>query len=162
MTKVFLDGELVDEIDNPEEIQDSLIEKRRSGDLRGEIGVYYAEDKDELRISSDAGRVQRPLIIVEDGKPRMTDEQREKLDEGEITLDDLRDEGVIEFIDAEEEENAYVAMDEEEVTEDHTHMEIDPAITHGLSASLVVYPQNNRGDRVNFGAKMSGQGIGMY
>ena len=162
MTKVFLDGEIVDEIDEPEEIRESLIERRRSGELDKELSVYYAEDKDELRINTDSGRVQRPVIIVEDGEPQMDDEQREKLESGEITLQDLEEEGVIEYIDAEEEENTYVAMDEEEVTEEHTHMEIDPAITHGLSASLTVFPQHNRGDRVNFGAKMSGQGIGMY
>ncbi len=161
MTKVFLDGEIVDEIDSHQEVVESLKEKRRNGDIEKEISVYYAEDKDELRINSDAGRVQRPLIVVEDGEPQLQEEDEQKLKEGEITLDDLEQQGVIEYIDAEEEENTYVAMDEEEVTESHTHMEIDPAITHGLSASLVVYPQHNRGDRVNFGAKMSGQGIGI-
>lgn len=162
MTDVFLDGELLDSVDSPDEVREALIEKRRDGEIQNEIGVYYAEDRDELRINTDAGRVQRPVIIVEDGEPKLTDEQRKQLEEGEATLEDLQEQGVIEYIDAEEEENAYVAMDEDEVTEEHTHMEIDPAITHGLSASLVVFPQNNRGDRVNFGAKMAGQGIGMY
>ncbi|MFB6191051.1 MAG: DNA-directed RNA polymerase subunit B [Candidatus Nanohaloarchaea archaeon] len=161
-TKVFLDGEIIDEVEDPQEIRESLIERRRSGELENEISVYYAEDRDELRINTDSGRVLRPVIIVEDGEPQLTDEQREKLEKGEITLRDLEEEGIIEYVDAEEEENLYVAMNDEEVTEEHTHMEIDPAITHGLSASLVVYPENNRGDRVNFGAKMSGQGIGMY
>ena len=85
----------------------------------------------------------------------------EKLGDGEIMLEDLEDDGKIEFIDAEEEENTYVAMDRDEVSEEHTHMEIDPQIINGVSASLVVYPEHNRGDRVNFGAKMSGQGLGM-
>ncbi|MFB6213797.1 MAG: DNA-directed RNA polymerase subunit B [Candidatus Nanohaloarchaea archaeon] len=161
-TKVFLDGEIIDEVEDPQEIRESLIERRRSGELENEISIYYAEDRDELRINTDSGRVLRPVIIVEDGEPQLTDEQREKLEKGEITLRDLEEEDIIEYVDAEEEENLYVAMNGEEVTEEHTHMEIDPAITHGLSASLVVYPENNRGDRVNFGAKMSGQGIGMY
>lgn len=161
MTKVFLDGEILDEIEEPGDIQESLIEKRRSGDIDKEVGVYYAEDKDEIRINTDAGRVQRPVIAVIDGEAQMTDEQREQLSEGDITLQDLEEDGVIDYLDAEEEENAYVAMDEDEVTEEHTHMEIDPAITHGFSASLTVFPSHNRGDRVNFGAKMSGQGIGM-
>lgn len=161
MTKVFLDGEIVDEIEEPGDIRESLIEKRRSGEIDKEVSVYYAEDKDEIRVNTDAGRVQRPVIVVEDGNPQMTDEQREKLEQGEITLQDLEEEGIIDYLDAEEEENAYIAMEEDEVTEEHTHMEIDPAITHGFSASLVVFPQHNRGDRVNFGAKMSGQGIGM-
>jgi DNA-directed RNA polymerase subunit B len=162
MTKVFLDGEIVDEVEDPQEIRESLIGRRREGEIGDEISVYYADDKDELRINTDSGRVLRPLIIVEDGEPQLEDEQREELEKGEITLRDLEEEGIIEYVDAEEEENLYVAIDEEEVTEEHTHLEIDPAITHGLSASLVVYPENNRGDRVNFGAKMSGQGIGMY
>ena len=161
MTKVFLDGEIIDEIEEPGDIQDSLIDKRRSGEIDKEVGVYYAEDKDEVRINTDAGRVQRPVIAVVDGEPQMTDEQRKQLEEGEISLQDLEEKGAIDYLDAEEEENAYVAMDEDEVTEEHTHMEIDPAITHGFSASLTVFPSHNRGDRVNFGAKMSGQGIGM-
>ncbi len=162
MTKVFVDGEIVDEIEEPGDIKESLIEKRRSGELDKEVSVYYADDKDEIRINTDSGRVQRPVIIIEDGEPQLTEEQMVELREGDITLQDLEEEGVIEYIDAEEEENAYVAMDEDEVTEEHTHMEVDPAITHGLSASLVVFPEHNRGDRVNFGAKMSGQGIGLH
>ncbi len=161
MTRVFVDGEIVDQIEEPGDIRESLIEKRRNGELDKEVSVYYAEDKDEIRINTDSGRVQRPVIIVEDSEPQLTEEQMEELQEGEITLQDLEEEGIIEYIDAEEEENAYVAMDEDEVTEEHTHMEVDPAITHGLSASLVVFPEHNRGDRVNFGAKMSGQGIGL-
>jgi len=161
VTRVFVDGEIVDQIEEPGDIRESLIEKRRNGELDKEVSVYYAEDKDEIRINTDSGRVQRPVIIVEDSEPQLTEEQMEELQEGEITLQDLEEEGIIEYIDAEEEENAYVAMDEDEVTEEHTHMEVDPAITHGLSASLVVFPEHNRGDRVNFGAKMSGQGIGL-
>jgi DNA-directed RNA polymerase subunit B' len=161
MTDVFLDGEIVDDVESPEEIRENLLEKRRSGELEEEVSVYYNENRDEIRINTDAGRVLRPVVIVEQGEPKLTDEQMEQLKEGEITLEDLEEDGIIEFIDAEEEENTYVAIDEDEVTEEHTHMEIDSEIIHGLSASLTVYPEHNRGDRVNFGAKMAGQGLGM-
>lgn len=161
MTDIFLDGQIIGTADSPEEARETLIEKRREGEIDKEVSVYYAEDRDEIRINTDSGRVLRPTVIVEDGEPKLTDEQREDLEKGEITLEDLEEQGVIEYLDAEEEENAYVALEEEEVTEEHTHMEIDPEIIHGVSASLVVYPEHNRGDRVNFGAKMSGQGLGM-
>ncbi len=161
MTEVFIDGEIVDSVESPEEIKEDLIEKRREGELEEEISVYYNENRDEIRINTDSGRVMRPVVIVEDGEALLTDDQREQLNEGEIGLEDLIEEGVVEYIDAEEEENAYVAMDESEVTEEHTHMEIDSEIIHGVSASLTVYPEHNRGDRVNFGAKMAGQGLGM-
>jgi len=161
MTDIFLDGQIIDDVDDPEEIRENLIEKRRSGDIEKEVSVHYSEDKDEVRINTDSGRVMRPTIIVENGEPQLTEEDREKLENGDLTLEELENEGKIEYLDAEEEEDAYVAMDKEEITEEHTHLEIDPEIIYGISASLVVYPEHNRGDRVNFGAKMSGQGLGM-
>ncbi|MFB6180625.1 MAG: DNA-directed RNA polymerase subunit B [Candidatus Nanohalobium sp.] len=160
MTDVFLDGEILGTVESPSEIRDRLVEKRRSGDIGEEVSVHYSEDKDEIRINTDAGRVLRPVIIV-DGTPLVSESDEERLVEGELGLDDLEEEGKIEYLDAEEEEDAYVAIDREEVTDEHTHLEIDPEIINGLSASLVVYPEHNRGDRVNFGAKMSGQGLGM-
>lgn len=162
MTDVFLDGEVLGTIEAAGELRDEIIEKRRKGELNSEINIRYDEDKDEIRINTDSGRVRRPLIIVEDREPKLTEEDKEKLAEGETTIEELEKKGKIEYLDAEEEENALVAMNREDITDDHSHLELDPAITHGISASLVVYPQNNRGDRVNYGAKMSGQGLGMY
>jgi len=161
MTDVFLDGEILGDIDSPEEIKENLTEQRREGTIDKEVSIYYSEDKDELRINSDAGRVLRPVIIVQDGEPAVSEEDIQKLEEGDLTLQDLEEEGQIEFMDAEEEENAYVAIDRDEITEEHTHLEIDPQIINGISASLTVFPEHNRGDRVNFGAKMAGQGLGL-
>jgi len=161
VTKVFLDGEILGDAGSPEEALEQLKDKRRDGEIDQEVSIYYAEDRDEVRINTDSGRVLRPLVIVEDGEPKLKDDQLEDLKEGEITLEDLEEEGVIEHLDAEEEENAYVALSGEEPTEEHTHQELDPEIINGVSASLTVYPEHNRGDRVNFGAKMSGQGLGM-
>ena len=161
MTDVFLDGEILGDIESPEEIKENLIEQRRDGLIDKEVSIFYSEDKNELRINSDAGRILRPVIIVEDGEPLVSEEDIEQLEKNEITLQDLEEEGKIEFMDAEEEENAYVAIDREETTEEHTHLEIDPQIINGISASLTVFPEHNRGDRVNFGAKMAGQGLGL-
>jgi len=161
MGNVYLDGIFVGRYEDAEELRDELVERRRSGDLDTQINISYAEDKDELRVLTDSNRVRRPLAVVEDGEVLLTDEQIEKINNKELTIDDLVEEGVVEYIDAEEEENAYVAMKEEDVTEDHTHMELDPATTHGLSASTVVFANYNRGDRVNYGSKMIGQGLGL-
>jgi DNA-directed RNA polymerase subunit B' len=161
MTDVYFDGEYLGKSEDAETLQEQLREKRRNGDIDSEVNVQYDEDKDEIRIHTDEGRVRRPLVIVEDGEPLLTDEHIKQLENDEITLDDLEEEGVIEHLDADEEEAALVALNEEDVTEEHTHMEPDAAITHGLSASLIAFPQHNRGDRVNYGAKMAGQGLGL-
>lgn len=162
MGDVYLDGELLGDHEDIEKLRDQLLEKRRDGDLDQSVNLSLDKEKDEVRISTDSGRVRRPLIIVEDGEPLVTEEEFSQLKNGEMSIAEFIEQGKIEYLDADEEENALVALNREDVTEDHTHLEIDPAIIHGLSASLVVFTENNRGDRVNYGAKMTGQGIGMY
>ncbi len=161
MGNVYLDGIFVGRTEKTRELRDKLVERRRNGEIDTQVNISYAEDKDELRVLTDSNRVRRPLVIVEDGEPLLKEKHVEKINNEEITIQDLVDEGIIEYLDAEEEENAFVAMNEDKVTEEHTHMELDPATTHGLSASAVVFANYNRGDRVNYGAKMIGQGLGL-
>ncbi len=161
MTDVYLDGDLIGQHDDPGELRDELKERRRNGDLNGEVNVHYSDDKDEIWVNTDSGRTRRPLAIVDDGEVLLTEGHLERLEDGDLTLADLQEDGVIEYLDAEEEEEAFVALDREDVTDEHTHLELDAALTHGLSASLVAFPQHNRGDRVNYGAKMNGQGLGI-
>jgi DNA-directed RNA polymerase subunit B' len=102
------------------------------------------------------------LFIVENGNLKITKEHIEKLKKGEICWDDLLKTGIIEYLDAEEEENSYIALRASELKSEHTHMELDPSTILGLSASFIPYPEFNRGDRVNYGAKMVGQSIGLF
>ena len=159
---VFLDGKFMGITEHPEELVKKIREMRRKGEISPQVNVAYHEHLQEVRILTDAGRIRRPVIIVENGKPKLTKEWIEKLKSGEISWDDLIKNGIIEYLDAEEEENAYIALREEELTPEHTHLEIDPAIILGISASLIPYAEFNRGDRVNYGAKMAGQAIGIY
>lgn len=162
MTDVFFNGRYIGRTDKPEEFVRLIVEKRRKGLISDQVNIVYYQYLDEIRILTDSGRVRRPLIVVKDGKPLLTDEHVKKIEEGKITWSDLVKEGVIEFLDAEEEENAYIALRPEKVTEEHTHLELDPAVILGISASMIPFAEFNRGDRVNFGAKMIGQTIGMY
>jgi DNA-directed RNA polymerase subunit B len=162
MTDIFLDGKYVGSTNEPEKIIGKIKEERRNGIISSQVNVAYYKDLDEIRILTDSGRVRRPLIIVENGKPKLTEEHVEKLKKGEMKWDDLIKNGIIELLDAEEEENAYIALKPEELTPEHTHLEIDPSLILGLSASFIPYPEFNRGDRVNYGAKMIGQSIGLF
>lgn len=162
MTDVFLDGKFIGTIDSPEKFVQMIREKRRKNQISDQINTAYLEHLDLVRILTDSGRARRPLIVVEKGKPKLTREHLEKINQKKMIWSNLIENGIIEYLDAEEEENAYIALRPENLTQQHTHLEIDPVIILGLATSLVPFPEFDRGDRVNFGAKMVGQAIGMY
>jgi DNA-directed RNA polymerase subunit B' len=162
MADVFLDGKFIGTVKEPEKFVNEIRERRRKGLISSQINIAYHKNLDEVKILTDSGRVRRPAIIVEDGKPKLTEEHLQKLKNGTMSWEDLISNGIIEYLDAEEEENCYIALREEDLTKEHTHLEIDPAIILGFSASFIPYAEFNRGDRVNYGAKMVGQSIGLF
>ncbi len=159
---VFLDGKVVGATDKPDQLIGKIRDKRRLGLISPFINVSHMPAVAEVYINADAGRLQRPLIIVENGKPKLTNKHTEGIEKGDIGWTDLLSQGIIEYMDAEEENYALVALDNDSITKDHTHAEISPSSILGLSASFVPFAAHNRGDRVNFGAKMSGQSLGIY
>ncbi len=160
--EVYLDGVPVGKISKPEEFINDLRQKRRSGKISSEINFVYYPDLKEVRINTDSGRVRRPLIIIEDGKHKLTDDITKKLELGELCWYDMLKKGIIEYLDAEEEDSALVSLQEKHITTKHTHLEMSQIGILGINASLVSFPEHNRGDRVNYGAKMVGQAIGLY
>ncbi|MCK4808762.1 MAG: DNA-directed RNA polymerase subunit B [Candidatus Aenigmarchaeota archaeon] len=161
MSEVYVNGYFVGEHDSPLELKKALLEKRRKNQLPSTMNVAYHEDKDEVQVNIDAGRVRRPLIVVENGKPLMTEEMDSKLSKKEMSWDEVLKKNIVEYLDADEEENAYIAVSRKEVTSEHTHMELDSSLILGVAASVLVFPEKNRGDRLNYGSRMAVQAIGI-
>jgi DNA-directed RNA polymerase subunit B len=159
--KVFVDGIICGSTNKPLKIIQNIKEMRRKDELSHHINISTVKYLRELHINTDRGRLQRPLIVVHNGKSKLTKEVIGKLNSKKMDWHDLLKKGIVEYLDAEEEDDAYVALHEEDLTKEHTHLEIHPGIILGLSASLIPFAPNNRGDRVNFGAKMCGQAIGI-
>jgi len=126
------------------------------------VSISYREENNEIQIYTDKGRVLRPLIIVENGRAKLTDKHVKDLREGKITWNELIKSGIIEYIDAEEEENAFVAIDIDEIKPEHTHLEVSPALILGVSASFAPYPEHNSSPRVTMAASMAKQSLGLY
>lgn len=84
--KIYVNGGLVGFHEDPEKLRLELIKKRRSGQINPQINIYFNELTNELYISTDAGRVQRPVIVVEKGIPKLTTEILEEIKKKETFL----------------------------------------------------------------------------
>jgi len=162
MTEVYLDNKYVGTVKNPEEFVERVISERRMGKLSINVNAAYNKDVNEVRIEIASGRAVRPLIVVKDGKPQLTDKHIEQLEKNEITWTDLVKQGVIKYLDCAEEENALVAFSEPDLTLEHTHLAISPMDIVGIAASFVPFGNYNHGVRLSQGAKNQKQAIGFY
>ncbi|RLF27532.1 MAG: DNA-directed RNA polymerase subunit B [Thermoplasmata archaeon] len=158
--RVYLNGDLIGMHPNGEELVKNLRDRRRRGLLHQEVNVCYYEDSNDVIINCDSGRLRRPLLVVEKGHLLLTKQYIDELRKGTKTWSDLIKDGIVEYLDAEEEENALIALKEEDITPEHTHVEIDTMCILGISSSLVPYPEHNSSPRITMGAGMGKQALG--
>ncbi len=161
--KVFLNGRLIGVHPEPERLVSTIRAMRRRGEISDEVNVAHIKTEyiNEVYVNCDEGRIRRPLLVVENGKLKLKPEHIEKLKKGELTWNDLVKMGVIEYLDADEEENALIAINPEEITPKHTHMEIVPAAILGVIASMIPFAEYNQSPRNTYQAAMAKQGLGI-
>jgi len=157
-----MNDRFVGTVANPEEFVESVVFSRRRKELNDNVNVHYNNAADEVHISTGKGRLRRPLIVVKEGKPLLTEQHMKQLKAADISWNDLVNQGVIEYLDASEEEQALVAFSKEELTKAHTHLEITQFGMFGLVTSLVPYANYTAAYKVNTGSKNQKQAIGIY
>ncbi|HKM13766.1 MAG TPA: DNA-directed RNA polymerase subunit B [Candidatus Methanomethylophilaceae archaeon] len=110
-TRVFVNGDLAGTHNAPADLVYHVRDRRRSGLLSNEINIRYDEEMDEIIINCDEGRLRRPLLVLKDGRTVITRKHIEKIREGKINWNELFREGIVEWVDAEEEEDLLVLVD---------------------------------------------------
>ncbi|MFC1691492.1 DNA-directed RNA polymerase subunit B [Nanoarchaeota archaeon] len=162
MTEVYLNSKFTGYIDEAQSFVDSIKDKRRRSEISTGTNIYFDKDIDAVFIENGRGRLRRPLIVVKEGKPLFTEKHIEQLEKKEISIIDLMRQGIIENLDAAEEENSLVAFTPDKLTQDHTHLEITPLAMLGYCSSLVPYGNFNQSTRLNAGSKNQKQALGFY
>ena len=162
MSEVYLNGKYVGAVDDGKSFTQQIRRDRRQDVITPNLNVHYDVVTDTIKILTIKGRVRRPLIIVKDGQSLVTDSHIRQLQKGEIKWSDLIAQGVVEFLDALEEENALVAFTEDDLTDEHTHLEITPFGLVGMAAAHVPYGNFMPGARMNMGTKNQKQAVGYY
>ena len=159
---VFFNGRFMGFTLNQKEFVRKVKDARRKGELPREMSVRNDDLLEQITMSTEVGRVLRPIVVVENGASRLRDEHLVLLEEGKMKWADLIREGIVEYIDSAEEDNALVALSPEEITDEHTHLEIDPIDVFGLITSLVPFANHDQSSRLLRGSKTNKQSLGIY
>nr|GEV33554.1 DNA-directed RNA polymerases IV and V subunit 2-like [Tanacetum cinerariifolium] len=162
--KVFFNGDWVGVCDDAASLVADIRSKRRSKEVHYQVEIIQDDKNREVRIFSDAGRLMRPLLVVENLN------NIKFLKGGDYSFQSLLDHGIIELIGTEEEEDCYTAWGVkylfhgeplEKTSAPYTHCELDGSFLLSLSCGLIPFANHDHAKRVLFQAqKHSQQAIG--
>lgn len=180
-TKIFINGAWAGVVNNPSEIQLSLKLHRRNGFIPIDTSICWNIMQREIIILTDKGRLIRPIFYMYE--PTIISwERRDDIDKASWTelvsgfykkkkelfshkdLTILKQHGsIIDWVDAQEEEGAFIAIDRKQIIPyKTTHVEIHPSLILGIMANQIIFPENNPLPRDLFSCGQSKQAVSVY
>ena len=165
--KVYFNGDLIGTHEAPVDLVTEIRQRRRKNMISNVVNVRYDDSLNDVIINSDPGRIRRPLLVVgRNNRLSIKERDIDSIQQGKSEWEDLLKKGVVEYIDAEEEENCLIALNEDDLvrnkkTHKYSHMEVDPMTILGVATSNVPFPEHNSSPRCTMGAGMSKQSLGL-
>lgn len=172
--KVFINGAWIGITKTPNELYISLKNKKLKGIINIYTSIVFDYKHNEIRVCNDAGRLIRPLLLVEKNKLKINNDICLRLKNSNLTWNDLLtdiniDSAVIEYIDPYEQHYSLIAMTPNDLSNidnnkiyRYTHCEIHPSTIFGLLASCIPFPEHNQSPRLTYQSAQGKQAMGMY
>jgi DNA-directed RNA polymerase II subunit RPB2 len=163
--KLIVNGNWIGNLESGPQGATIIRQIRRDNIIPFDVGVVFSEIDNEIRVSTDGGRICRPVLVVRDRKILFTPEAFVEMNKETYPITWLIRNGYVEYIDASEEEELMIAMsikDIEKYKDNYTHCEIDPSLMMGISPGLIPFSDHNPSPRVTYSAQFFKQAMGMY
>jgi DNA-directed RNA polymerase subunit B len=107
--RVHVNGDIFGLHMNPHKLVQHFKRGRRRGSVRPEVSIRHDAPNRDIFINTDKGRILRPLLVLDGGSLVLSKEKLDKLRNREMSFADLVNSGIVEWVDAEEEEDLLIA-----------------------------------------------------
>lgn len=161
LSAVFINGEFLGYHSYPPKLLYTFRFLRRVGFIGKYVSIFWDSVLKNVFISTDSGRVCRPLILVSSGKIRLLEKEVNNIKKTGFYWKDYIRDGIIEFLDTNEENNASIASVKDKVTLETTHLELSPMVILGLCVSTIPLCNHNQSPRNTYQCAMGKQSSGV-